>query len=254
MLRNRIIPILLLQDGGLVKTQQFKKPVYVGDPINAVRIFNEKEVDELALLDISRARNRNEPDYELIRDIVSEAFMPIAYGGGIESEKQIEKLFRIGIEKVILSTVTIKNPDFISKAASVSGSQSIVVCIDYFKRKIFGDGLLINGNKTWKSIDVFDHSKKMEDLGAGELIITNVNCEGMMKGYDIPLIEKISNELSIPVIANGGASSIDDLALAIKAGASAAAAGSIFVFQGKHKAVLITYPKYTDIQAKFNSK
>lgn len=248
MLRNRVIPVLLLQDNGLVKTKKFEKPVYVGDPINAVRIFNEKEVDELALLDITRARTRNEPDYEFIKDIVSEAFMPIAYGGAVESEKQIEKLFRIGIEKVILNTAAVQDPQLISRAAAISGSQSIVVAVDVLIKKFRGAGLLYNGNKSWLRKDIPEYCLEVQKLGAGEIILTNVNHEGMMCGYDLELIHSISEKLNIPLVAHGGAASIGDLADAVKAGASAVAAGSMFVFQGKHRAVLITYPDYLELE------
>ncbi len=241
MQRSRIIPTLLLLDGGLVKTVKFKNPQYIGDPINAVRIFNQKEVDELVLLDINAGLDGREPNYSEIEEIVSEAFMPIGYGGGIRSLYQIEKLFKLGVEKVILNTIAFTNPELVTEAAKTFGNQSIVVCVD-FKRDLLGNyNIYINSGKTKLKVDVLETLKNLERLGAGEIILNSIDKDGTMKGYDINLIKNFSQHLEIPVVASGGAGSISDLANAINAGASAVAAGSLFVYQGIHRAVLISY-------------
>jgi cyclase len=254
MQRNRIIPTLLLQDGGLVKTIKFKNPQYIGDPINAVRIFNQKEVDELVLLDINAGINGTEPNYSEIEGIVSEAFMPIGYGGGIRSLKQIEKLFKLGVEKVILNTSAFTNPELIIEASKIFGNQSIVVCVD-LKRDLFGNyNVFINSGKTKLKVDVLESLKNLEKLGAGEIILNSIDKDGTMKGYDINLIQNYSQHLEIPVVASGGAGDINDFSNAINAGASAVAAGSLFVYQGVHRAVLISYVKSEDLDNLLKTK
>lgn len=253
MLRTRVIPVLLLQEGGLVKGQQFKNHKYVGDPINAVKIFNEKEVDELVFLDISATPDNREPDFELIADIASEAFMPFGYGGGITSVQQIEKLFSIGVEKVIINTAAFKSPNLITEAASVSGNQSIVVSMDV-KKSLFGSyEVYVNNGQTKTERDPVTYAKIMQDLGAGELIISSIDREGSAKGYDINLLDIVSNAVDIPVVGLGGAGCLQDLANAKnQTSVSGLAAGDIFVFHGKHKAVLITYPNYSELEKLFN--
>lgn len=249
MLKTRVIPCLLLKGNGLVKTQQFKNPKYIGDPINAVRIFNDKEADELIFLDISVTHENKGPNYDLVKDIASEAFMPFGYGGGITRLDQIERLFSLGVEKVILNTVAFENPSLVSEAARIYGSQSIVVAIDY-KSNFFGKNeVFVNcGTKNTKQTP-FEYAKKMQDFGAGEIFLNSIEREGMYKGYDIATIKQVTTAIDIPLIASGGASSLSDIRLAVKnGGASAVSAGSFFVFHGVHKAVLITYPSYSELE------
>jgi len=251
MLKTRVIPCLLLRNGGLVKTFQFDKPKYVGDPINAVRIFNEKEVDEIVILDITATPEKREPNFELIKDLASQAFMPLAYGGGITNIQQIEKLFSIGIEKVVLDTIVSTNPDLIKQAADIAGSSSVVVCMDV-KSKLFGKPTVFNhAGKVDTKQDPVQFAQKMQESGAGELIFNSIDRDGMQKGYDLVLIEKIAQAIDIPLVALGGAATLDDFRKAVDHGASAVAAGSMFVFHGKHKAVLITYPEYSKLENLF---
>lgn len=240
---TRVIPVLLLRNGGLVKTIKFKDPKYVGDPINAMKIFNTKEVDELVLLDIMATVNRREPDFKAIKEIVSEAFMPIGYGGGITNMEQVKKLFQIGVDKIIINSAALSNPELIKKASEIYGSQSIVVSIDV-KKNMWGSYKLYSYSER-KSLkdDVIDTIRKFEELGAGEIIINSVDHDGTMQGYDVSLIDMVSKCVKVPVIALGGAGSIEDLKSAISHGASAVAAGSFFVYQGIHRAVLISYVK-----------
>jgi cyclase len=245
---TRVIPTLLIQNGGLVKTVKFKNPNYVGDPINAVRIFNVKEVDELILFDISATNEGREPNYKEIEEIVSEAFMPIGYGGGINKIDHIEKLFKIGVEKIILNSAAFVNEHLISEASSIYGSQSIVVNLDY-KKDLWGDYKFYIRSGSQKILSkCVDVIKKMEDLGAGEIILNSIDKDGTMTGYDLNLFEKLAKEVSVPVIASGGAGSIQDFVKAINSGASAVAAGSMFVYHGIHRAVLISYLQSKELE------
>lgn len=251
MLKTRVIPCLLLRNSGLVKTFQFDNPKYVGDPINAVRIFNEKEVDEIVILDISATPEKREPNFELIKDLASQAFMPLAYGGGITNIYQIEKLFSIGIEKVVLNTIVGTNPNLIKQTVDIVGSSSVVVCMDV-KSKMFGKPSVFNNSgKVDTKYDPIQFAQKIQDLGAGELIFNSIDRDGMQKGYDLSMIEKISQAIDIPLVALGGAATLEDFRKAVDHGASAVAAGSMFVFHGKHKAVLITYPEYKKLESLF---
>ena len=251
MLRTRVIPTLLIQNGDLVKGSQFKNHRYIGDPINVVKIFNEKEVDELVFFDIS-ATIRGSIDYKIINDIASEAFMPFSYGGGITSVTQIEKLFQIGVEKVIINSAALTSPDLIKNAVKIAGSQSIVLSLDV-KKTFWGSYEVYTHNATVRTkIDPVDCAKKMQDLGVGEIIICSVDREGTGTGYDLGLLKSISSSVNIPVVAAGGANSIDDFRQAIEFGqASAVSGGDMFTFYGKHKAVLITYPDYAEIEKIF---
>jgi cyclase len=241
MHRIRVIPTLLLDNDGLYKTTKFKNPKYVGDPINAVRIFNNKEVDELILLDYTATTASRTPNFENIKEIVSEAFMPIGYGGGINSIEHIEKLFKIGIEKVIVNSAAFSNEDVLTEAIKIFGSQSIVVSIDY-KKDFFGNNFIFTqGGKQKHKIEIGLACKHFQELGVGEIMINSIDREGTMNGYDIATINKISHDLLIPVIVSGGAGNISHLSEGVKAGASAVAAGSMFVFHGIHKAVLLSY-------------
>lgn len=243
----RIIPVLLLNDSGLCKTTQFKNPNYLGDPLNAVKIFNEKEVDELILLDIRATPDEREPNYRWIKDIVSESFMPIGYGGGVKSLDQIKKLFNLGIEKIILNSSALDS-DLIYNSAKIYGSQSIVVSIDT-RKNIFGNYILYtNCGKYKHSISPVQFSRNVVERGCGEIIIQSIDNDGMMNGYDLKLVESISKSVEVPVVALGGAGSVKDLKDGvILGGASAVAAGSLFVYRGKHKAVLINYPSFDEI-------
>lgn len=247
MIRTRVIPVLLLNNGGLEKTVRFKKPIYIGDPINAVRIFNNKEVDELTLLDISASIQGRGPDYQRIEEIVSEAFMPIGVGGGITNINQIERLFNLGIEKVILNTILYENISLIKEASSVFGSQSIVVCLDV-KKKNYGWNLYSHGGRIKQRIKLSTFVRKIQDNGAGEIVINSIDRDGTMKGYDLDLIKEVSSLSDIPVVALGGAGSLLDFKKAVNAKASAVGTGSFFVFQGIHKAVLISYPNSEELE------
>lgn len=241
--RPRLIPCLSLSERGLVKTTKFANPRYLGDPINTVKIFNGKGVDELCILDIAATSEGREPDFDYLKDIASEAFMPLSYGGGITNIEQAEKLFFIGYEKVVMNTAFIKNPDLISKLADLAGSQSIVVSIDV-KNELFGKRCCyMNDGKTKVNTDPVTLAKKAEELGAGEILLNSINRDGMMQGYDIKLVQDVVRAVSIPVIACGGAKDIYDFKEVLQdGGAHAAAAGSLFVYYGEQKAVLITAP------------
>jgi cyclase len=242
MKRIRVIPGLLLHQNGLVKSVKFKDYKYVGDPINAVRIFNEKEVDELAIIDIDASREKRAPDFLRIRSIVSEAFMPVAYGGGIRKVIEVEKILFNGVEKVIVNKIAVENPTFITEVAKQFGSQSVVVSIDY-KKSFFGSVSVFTDNgKTNTRIDPETFARQMEDAGAGEILLNAIDRDGTFEGYDLAMINKISHAVNIPVIALGGAGSVEDFKLAVREGASAVSAGSMFVFQRPHRAVLISYP------------
>lgn len=248
ILKTRVIPCLLLMNGRLVKTIQFKHPNYVGDPINIVRIFNTKEVDEIVFLDISATPNSRGPDFELIKEIASECFMPLAYGGGITELDQAKKLFNIGVEKIILNSSAAENPNLIEKIADKFGSQSIIVSMD-IKKNIFGNyHVYTKCGKQKHRLSPLEYALTMQEKGAGEILLTSINQDGKMSGYDIAAIKQITSALSIPVIACGGAGSIDDFSQAVKqGGASAVAAGSLVVYQGKNRAVLTKFPKREEL-------
>ncbi len=245
--RPRIIPTLLIDDRDLIKTVQFGKRTYLGDPVNAVKIFNRKGIDELSILDIGATRNNREPDYELLKDIASEAFMPLSCGGGIKTLEQIHELLAIGYEKVVLNTALVRTPELITKAAEQYGSQSIVVSLDA-KRSGNGYRCFISDGTEELKWNPVDMAIEAERLGAGEIVINSIDNDGMMKGYDLELVRSVSDAVSIPVIAIGGAGGIDDLKNVIENGhAHAAAGGSMFVYYGKLKAVLITAPSEEEL-------
>lgn len=248
MLMPRIIPCLLLKNKGLVKTIKFKDPKYVGDPINAIRIFNEKEVDELIFLDIEASAKNNSPPFAMIGEIASECFMPVCYGGGIKKIEDIKKILNLGIEKVSISSYAVENPYFVKEASDIFGSQSIVVCIDV-KKNIFGKYEVVTYNGKEKTgLEPLSHGLKMVEMGAGELLINSVDRDGTMAGYDLQLIKTIAENVNVPVIACGGAGNLNDIGDVIKkAHVSSGAAGSLFVFYGKHRAVLINFPTQEEI-------
>jgi cyclase len=238
-----------LKDKGLVKTVKFSAPRYIGDPINSVRIFNEKEVDELAFLDIAATPNQREPDFATLEDIAGEAFMPMACGGGITALDQIRRILSMGFEKVILDTVTYDNPEVVREAASVYGSQAVVACIDVRRRLLGGYDLYSHSGARRRRVALAEHLGALVRCGVGEIIVNSIDRDGTQSGYDLGAIKAVASQVSVPVIACGGAGSLDDFAAAVKeGGAAAVAAGSLFVFKGKHRAVLINYPERADLQ------
>ena len=254
MLRHRVIPVLLHNTDGLVKTRNFKDPVYIGDPINAVRIFNLKEVDELIFLDISCTKLGREPNFDLIERITSECFMPLGYGGGIKNIEQAKKLFAIGIEKLIIQAAAIEKPSLISQIANFSGSQSLSISVDVFRDK-FGNYKIYQASKRRTSdLNLRSYLKSLENFGAGEIFLTSVNAEGTMAGFDLQLIEEVQSVVRVPLVAHGGARTVEDFAKAISAGANAVAAGSMFVFYQSRKGVLINYPDYDDLELMLGDK
>lgn len=243
MLRPRIIPSLLLQDNGLVKTVQFKNPKYVGDPINAVKIFNEKEVDELAIFDIDATAKGLEPNYSLIERIANQSRMPLCYGGGVKTVEQAQRIFGLGIEKIALSSAVINDPLLITQIAERVGEQSVIVVLDVKKKLFGGYELFTHNGKKGTGISPFDFAEKAQKLGAGEIIINSIDQDGMMKGYDMNLIDKVREKISLPLTVLGGAGSLNDIKKVLeKHEIIGVAAGSLFVFKGVYKAVLINYP------------
>lgn len=253
MKRIRIIPVLLLDNTKLVKTIKYSNPNYIGDPINAVKIFNEKEVDEIAVLDISASVQNKEPNYDKIEEIASEAFMPFAYGGGITTLDQIKRLFKIGIEKVVLNSILATNINLISEASKIYGSQSIIVSVDVKKKKWGKYGVYSKSGTKKISDSVIDYVKQIEQKGAGEILLNFIAKDGTFSGYDLDLIQLISNQIDIPLIACGGAANIKDFYNAVISGASAVAAGSMFVYKGDTKGILINYPDQHKIIEFYNS-
>ncbi len=248
MLRHRVIPVLLLHDNGLVKTKQFGSPIYLGDPLNTINILNDKEVDELIFLDIDATKYNKQIDFELIKSISQECFMPFGYGGGIKTIEDIEKLFYLGVEKVIINN-SLKNEQLIVDAVKRFGSQSIVASVNIKKDKNNNYQIYSYLDKKIMKYDFLEYIKKIEQLNVGEVFINNVDKDGMMNGYDIELMKLLSSSVNIPMIACGGAGSLNDLKeIIVNTNISAVAAGSLFVFYGVHNAVLITYPKYEELE------
>lgn len=249
MLKPRVIPCLLLRGRGLYKTVKFADPKYVGDPVNAVKIFNEKEVDELLLLDITATPEKREPNYELIGDIAGECFMPLGYGGGVTSVEQIRRLHRMGVEKVSLNSAAFHDRRLVQESCNVFGSSSIVAAIDV-KKTLFGKyEVWINAGKTNTREDPIRYAQQLARLGVGEILVNSIDRDGTMAGYDTALLKNVAAAVDTPVIACGGAGSMDHLRDAIaNTGVNAVAAGSMFVFHGKHRAVLINYPPAAELE------
>jgi cyclase len=248
VLKHRVIPCLLLRNGGLVKTRQFAKPTYVGDPINAIRIFNDKEADELMVLDITASRDGREPNYSLIEQFAGECFMPLCYGGGIRTVEQARRLLALGVEKVCLQTAVLEDATLVTRIAERGGSQAVLVSIDVKKNwrgrpKLYAAASGRTLDRPW-----LDQMRVVVDAGAGEVVLNAVDRDGMMSGMDLDLIRTASEAISVPLIAVGGAGSLAHIKEAIDAGASAVAAGAFFVWQGPHRAVLITYPRYQELE------
>ena len=243
MLRPRIIPSLLIQDNGLVKTVNFKNPKYVGDPINAVKIFNEKEVDELAIFDIDATAKGIEPNYSLIERIANQSRMPLCYGGGVKTIEQAQRIFGLGIEKIALSSAVLQNPKLITDIADRVGAQSVIVVLDVKKKLFGGYEVFTHNGKKATGINPFKFIEQAQQLGAGEIVINSIDQDGVMRGFDMSLIEKAREKTSLPMTVLGGAGSLEDIEKVIdRHKIIGVAAGSLFVFKGKYKAVLINYP------------
>lgn len=250
-MRPRVIPCLLISDSSLVKPISFKNPAYIGDPLNAIKIYNDKEVDELVVLDIDASTLHKEPRYDLIKIMAESCFMPLCYGGGINRLEQAITIFNSGVEKVSLNTALYNNVGLISEIAKIYGSQSIVASIDVKKNFWKKYTAYINHGTIAVKEDIFSYVKRIENEGAGEILLTSIEREGTWTGYDLDLANKISSIVNIPVITNGGAGSINDFKLAYDAGASALAAGSMFVYQKKNMGVLINFPYSKDLDLLF---
>lgn len=248
MIRPRVIPCLLLKNEGLVKTVKFKNPKYLGDPINIVRIFNDKEVDELVFLDITATPEGRRPNFDLLGKITSECFMPLGYGGGIRDLEDVKTLLALGVEKIVINSAAVEEPNLIRAVADYAGSQAMVVSMDV-RKGLFGryETFTRAGTRATGQ-DPVAFAVRMEKLGAGEIFVNSIDLDGMMQGYDLELIRRVSSSVTIPVVACGGAGTIQHLGEAIRAGASAAAAGSMFVFQGPLRGVLISYPSQEDLK------
>ena len=255
MLHPRIIPCLLVHKKGLVKTIKFSNAKYVGDPINAVKIFNEKEVDELMVVDIDATIENREPDYRMIENLAAECRMPLCYGGGIKSVAQAQQIFSLGVEKIAISSIALEKPQLISELAERVGNQSVIVVLDV-KKRILGTKYEIWTHNASKNtgIDPVEFARKCETLGAGEIIINSINNDGVMKGYDLMILDMITAAISLPVTILGGAGELRNIGDLIKRyGVIGAAAGSLFVFKGKYKAVLINYPNRLEKEILINS-
>lgn len=251
MLKPRVIPSLLLKHNSLVKTTQFKKPQYVGDPLNVIRIFNEKEVDELMVLDISATVEGKGPNFSLIEQFASECFMPLAYGGGISNVAQARQIFSLGVEKICLQTAALENPRLVRELADQFGSQSVMVSLD-IKKNWHGKSKLFHYS-TGKFLKTpwLDMLSNLVMEGAGEVLLNAVDKDGTLAHPDFSLIQDASSACSVPLIALGGISSLEDIKACVDCGASAVAAGAFFVYHGPHRAVLITYPKYNELEQLF---
>jgi cyclase len=248
MLYPRIIPCLLIHNRGLVKTVKFKDPKYVGDPINAVKIFNEKEVDELIVVDIDATTQNYEPDYKMIENLAVECRMPLCYGGGIKTVEQAQRIFSLGVEKIAISSIAVENPSIVTSMSERVGNQSVVVIMDVRENLNNNTYEIWTHNGTKRTgLNPVDFAVEMEKLGAGEIVINSINSDGVMKGYDLKLVQKVREAVNIPMTVLGGAGSLDDIGILIKQyGIIGAAAGSLFVFKGKYRAVLISYPQSTE--------
>lgn len=243
MLRPRIIPSLLVHENGLVKTVNFKNPKYVGDPINAVKIFNEKEVDELAIFDIDATVLGKEPNYSLIERLASQSMMPLCYGGGVKTVEQAQRIFSLGIEKIALSSAVLQNPNLITEISDRVGAQSVIVVLDVKKKLLGGYEAYTHNGKKGTGINPFKFVEEAQKLGAGEIVINSIDKDGQMKGYDLDLIDKVREKITLPMTVLGGAGSLNDIEKIIdRHGVIGVAAGSLFVFKGPYKAVLINYP------------
>jgi cyclase len=249
MIKTRVIPCLLLKGGGFYKTIKFKNPVYLGDPLNILKIFNEKEVDEILVLDITATTARKPPNLRLLQDMASECFMPLGYGGGLSNLDQMKALFQLGFEKISINTAAHQHPELITEAANLFGSQSVVVSMDVKQGLLGGYEVISRSGASRTGREPAEFALEMGERGAGEILVNSIDRDGMMEGYDLRLLQIVSAAVKVPVIACGGAGKVADFAAAVKeGGASAVAAGSFFVFQGPHRAVLINMPTGTELE------
>ena len=250
MLLTRVMPCLLLKDGALVKTVKFKDPGYIGDPINAIRIYNEKEVDELIFLDITATVENKRPPFKVLSEIASECFMPVAYGGGIRDLEDIRQIFSLGIEKVAINSYAHEKPEFVRQAADRFGSQAIVGSMDVRKKVFNRYEVYVQAGRKGTGMDPVAYAKRLQSLGVGEILLTSIDRDGTQEGYDLDLIQRVTQSVDVPVIASGGAGKVQDFGLAVKqGGASACAAGSMVVYFGRNRAVLINYPAREELEA-----
>lgn len=247
MYQARVIPCLLVRGNGLVKTRKYKDAVYVGDPVNAVRIFSEKDADEIVILDIDASRLGLEPNYELIAEMAGEAFMPVAYGGGVRNLEQIRRLIRSGVEKVVINTLATESTDTICAAVNVFGSQAIVGGIDVRRKLLGGYAIVAKSATEVKKVSLQEHIQNLVTAGVGEIFINDVDRDGTMEGYDLALVRSVA-QTPVSVVICGGAGNLEHLHQAVREGASAVAAGSMFVFHGKHRAVLISYLSESELR------
>jgi imidazole glycerol-phosphate synthase subunit HisF len=249
MLRTRVMPCLLLRNAGLVKTVRFRDPTYVGDPVNAVRIYNEKEVDELIFLDITATPERKRPPFELIGQIAAECFMPFTYGGGVREIEDVQEILRLGVEKVAVNTFAIEDPGFVGRVAERFGSQSVVVSIDARRRWLRGYEVFTHGGRRATGVHPADHARRVAEAGAGEILLTSIDRDGTMEGYDLELLRMVADAVTVPVIACGGAGRLEHFREAVRDGrADAVAAGSMVVFQGRARGVLISFPTPLELE------
>lgn len=252
MLRTRVIPALLLRNRGLVKTVKFKDPKYLGDPINIVKIFNDKEVDELVFLDITATKEGKGPPFDLLANITSECFMPLGYGGGIRKMDDVKQLLSMGIEKIILNSYAVENPNFVSEVAAFAGNQAVVISIDVKKNWHKKYEVYTHSGTKKTGLNPVEFALQMQKKGAGEIFLNSIDRDGTMEGYNLELTKSVADVLEIPLIACGGAKTVQDLSDVVRqGGASAAAAGSMFVFQGPLRGVLISYPSQTELRKAF---
>lgn len=249
--RVRVIPVLLIDGRGrLIKTVNFGKRTYIGDPINAVKIFNTKEVDELLLLDIDASKDRRHPNYALVEDIVGEAFMPIGYGGGIRNMEHVARLYTCGIEKVVLSTALADNGSLIQETAARFGSQAVAVCLPTKRSMFGGTSVQVRSGTRKLPLSPEEIAVAAAKNGAGEILVYDIDRDGTYQGYDLPLLRRLASSLDVPVVAAGGARDLDDFRAAVDAGCSAVAAGSMFVYHSRTRGVLISYPSEADLALK----
>ena len=250
-MRARVIPCLLLSGNGLVKTKKFRDAVYIGDPVNTIRIFSDKEADEIVILDIDASREGREPNYELVAEMAGEAFMPVTYGGGVRELDQVRRLIRSGVEKIVINSAAVVSTEIIRAAADIFGSQAIVGGIDIRRKLLGGYSVMTNSATVDAGIPLHTHIENLINAGVGELFINDIDRDGTMSGFDLKLLGSIS-QATVPVVVCGGAGTNAHLREAIYVGgASAVAAGSMFVFHGKHRAVLINYPKALELREIF---
>lgn len=249
MLRTRVIPCLLLKGQGLVKTVKFKDPKYVGDPINAIKIFNDKEVDELILLDITATPENRSPNFKMIEQCAAECFMPMAYGGGVRTLDDVRQILQMGVEKVVLNTIALERPEFVREASMEFGAQAIVVAMEVKKNFFGAHQVMTQRGRQSTKLNPVEYAKQMQSFGAGELFVNAVDLDGTQNGYNASLVGSVVSAVELPVIACGGAGSLEDMrSLVHQTGVAALAAGSLFVLKGAHRAVLITYPTQDEIR------